>query len=223
MTNEKAKEKESKIDKEEDHRLHHLIHHLNDAEIQFSQPQKMATGLYEFTIVQNNGNILPISVDNDGILYSDEIKFFIGHMNPGDEYEPTRPCIYMTKESLNALKNNQPIPDKYILPQEMFILNKLVDLSTLKEKDLKKRYETFKNVSKIITDQDVFNGIIKNANGEPYRFAFCRYNSPNEFSIVSSKRNFLSNLSDEKLRTEKEMWINYKDGKVDLKCKKLHK
>ena len=222
MTNEeKAKKKSEKIElsKDDEHRLEHLVHHLNNNEIVFTQPQKMKNGLYETNVTQINGNVIPISIDNDGRIYSDEIKFFIGHMNAGDEYEPNHPCFYATKESLNALKNGQMIPEKYMVPQEMFILNKLVDLTTLKEKDPQKRAETFKNVSKIMTDKETFNAIIKNANGEPYRFAFCRYTSPSEFSLTSSKRNRLSNLSDEKQKVTKEMWINFKDKKVDLKVK----
>lgn len=222
MTNEeKAKKKSEKIElsKDDEHRLEHLVHHLNNNEIVSTQPQKMKTGLYETNVTQINGNVIPISIDNDGRIYSDEIKFFIGHMNAGDEYESNRPCFYMTKESLSALKNGQMIPEKYIVPQEMFILNKLVDLTTLKEKDPQKRLDTFKNVSKIMTDEETFNAILKNANGEPYRFAFCRYSSPSEFSLTSSKRNRLSNLSDEKQKVTKEMWINYKDKKVDLKVK----
>ena len=218
---EALKKKESKADaknKDEEHRLQHLIHHLNDSGIQFSKPVKMNTGLYEFNIIQTNGNIVPISVDNDGLLYSEEIKFYIGHMNPGDEYD-NKQCFYMTKESLEALKNAQQIPERFIVPEETFILNKLVDLRTLKEKDQKKRAEVFKRVAKIMSDKDLYNGILKAANGEPFRFAFSRYTSENEFSIVSSKRNHLSNLSDEKLNVSKEIWINFKDNKVDLKTK----
>lgn len=217
---EALKKKESKAvkNKDEEHRLQHLIHHLNDSGIQFTKPVKMNTGLYEFNIIQTNGNMVPISVDNDGLLYSEEIKFYIGHMNPGDEYD-NKQCFYMTKESLEALKNAQQIPERFIVPEETFILNKLVDLRTLKEKDQKKRAEVFKRVAKIMSDKDLYNGILKAANGEPFRFAFSRYTSENEFSIVSSKRNHLSNLSDEKLNVSKEIWINFKDNKVDLKTK----
>ena len=221
MTNEEAIKKYKKVElnKDEQHRIKHLVHHLHENGLVFTEPQKMSTGLYETNITQTNGNVVPVSIDNDGRLYSDEIKFFIGHMNPGDEYEPTRPCFYMTKDSLAALKNGQMIPEKYMVPQELFILNKLVDLTSLKEKDPQKRSETFRNVSRIFTDKETFNAILKNANGESYRFAFCRYKSPDEFSLTSSGRNLLSNLSDEKQKVTKEQWINYKDKKIDLKVK----
>ena len=218
---ENAKKKSKKIDlsKDEEHRLEHLVHHLYENKVVFTQPQKMKTGLYETNITQTNGNVVPVSIDNNGLLYSDEIKFFIGQMNPGDEYESNRPCFYMTRESLEALKNGQIIPEKYMVPQELFILNKLVDLTTLKDKDPQKRSETFRNVSKIFTDEETYKAILKNANGEPYRFSFCRYTDPNKFSLASSKRNRLSNLSDEKQRVTKEQWINFDHNKVDLKVK----
>lgn len=222
-TNEEAtaKKKSKKVELSDDdtHRLEHLVHHLYENKMVFSEPRKMPTGLYETSITQINGNVIPISIDNDGLLYSDEIKFFIGHMSPGDEYEPIRPCFYMTRESLEALKQGQIIPEKYMVPQELFILNKLVDLASLKEKDPQKRSETFRNVSRIFTDKETFNAILKNANGESYRFAFCRYKSPDEFSLTSSGRNLLSNLSDEKQKVTKEQWINFKNNKVDLKVK----
>lgn len=221
MTNEEAVKKSKKVElnKDEQHRIKHLVHHLHENGLVFTEPQKMSTGLYETNITQTNGNVVPVSIDNDGKLYSDEIKFFIGQMKPGDEYEPTCPCFYMTKDSLAALKNGQMIPEKYMVPQELFILNKLVDLTSLKEKDPQKRSETFRNVSRIFTDKETFNAILKNANGESYRFAFCRYKSPDEFSLTSSGRNLLSNLSDEKQKVTKEQWINYKDKKIDLKVK----
>lgn len=221
MTNEEAVKKYKKVElnKDEQHRIKHLVHHLHENGLVFTEPQKMSTGLYETNITQTNGNVVPVSIDNDGKLYSDEIKFFIGQMKPGDEYEPTRPCFYMTKDSLAALKNGQMIPEKYMIPQELFILNKLVDLTSLKEKDTQKRMNTFKNVSKIFTDKETFDAILKNANGGPYRFAFCRYSSPDEFSLTASSRNRLSNLSDEKQRVSREQWINYKDKKIDLKVK----
>lgn len=215
----KKKSKNIELSKDGEHMLDHLVHHLYENKVVFTQPKKTKTGLYETSITQVNGNVVPVSIDNNGLLYSDEIKFFIGQMKPGDEYEPTRPCFYMTKESLEALKNGQMIPEKYRVPQEMFILNKLVDLTTLKEKDQQKRADTFKNVSKIFTDKETFDAVRKNANGEPYRFAFCRYTSPSDFSLASSKRNRLSNLSDEKQKVTKEQWINFKHNKVDLKVK----
>ena len=222
-TNEEAtaKKKSKKVELSDDdtHRLEHLVHHLYENKVVFTQPQKMSTGLYETHITQTNGNVVPVSIDNDGRLYSNEIKFFIGHMNPGDEYESYRPCFYMTRESLEALKQGQIIPEKYMIPQELFILNKLVDLTSLKEKNPQKRMNTFKNVSKIFTDKETFDAILKNANGGPYRFAFCQYSSPDEFSLTASSRNRLSNLSTEKQRVSREQWINYKDKKIDLKVK----
>lgn len=224
MTNEekKAMKKEKKNsvkNKEEEHRLQHLVKHLTDNNIQFTQPVKMPTGLYELNVLQTTGNQLPITVDINGVLYSDEIKFFIGHMNPGDEYDNKRPCIFMTKTSLEALKNAQQIPERYIVPFNLFQLNKFVDLQTLREKDKKKREVVFSTIARILSGEGLYEDIIKAANGEPVRFAFCRYISENEFSIVSSKRNLLSNLDTEKLKVSKEIWINFKDKEMKLTVK----
>ena len=73
---------EEKLDLLHDEGFHHLSHFINylrDAGIQYSEPVKRETGLYEI-IIQNNGRQLPISVDVDGLLYCDEIKFFINQV-----------------------------------------------------------------------------------------------------------------------------------------------
>lgn len=211
---------EEKLDLLHDEGFHHLSHFINylrDAGIQYSEPVKRDTGLYEI-IIQNNGRQLPISVDVDGLLYCDEIKFFIGKVRPGEEY--IKYPILLTKEVLECLKNNVQIPVKYYITESLFNLNKVLDLQTLKEKDPKKREATFEHAAKAISDKDIYNAIVKAANGEPFRFAFCRYSSPEEFSIVSSKRNLSSNLAKDKLAVSKELWINYKDKKVDFSTKK---
>lgn len=211
---------EEKLDLLHDEGFHHLSHFINylrDAGIQYSEPVKRETGLYEI-IIQNNGRQLPISVDVDGLLYCDEIKFFIGQVRPGEEY--IKYPILLTKEVLECLKNNVQIPVKYYITESLFNLNKVLDLQTLKEKDPKKREATFEHAAKAISDKDIYNAIVKAANGEPFRFAFCRYSSPEEFSIVSSKRNLSSNLAKDKLAVSKELWINYKDKKVDFSTKK---
>lgn len=216
----KATKREEKLDILNDEGFHHLSHfieYLRNAGLQYSQPVKMDTGLYEI-VIYNNGRQLPISVDVDGILYCDEIKFFLGQVRPGEEY--VKHPIMLTKEVLECLKNNTQIPAKYYIPDSLFNLNKVLDLQTLKEKNPKKREETFAHAAKAISDKDIYNAIIKAANGEPFRFAFCRYSSPEEFSIVSSKRNLSSNLAKDKLAVSKELWINYKDKKVDFSTKK---
>ena len=122
------------------HHLSHFIEYLRNAGIQYSQPVKMDTGLYEI-VIYSNGRQLPISVDVDGLLYCDEIKFFIGQVRPGEEY--VKHPIMLTKEVLKCLRNNTQIPAKYYIPDSLFNLNKVVDLQTLKEKDPKKREATF--------------------------------------------------------------------------------
>lgn len=220
---EKEKVKETKREKldilndEGFHHLSHFIEYLRNAGIQYSKPVKMDTGLYEI-VIYSNGRQLPISVDVDGLLYCDEIKFFIGQVRPGEEY--VKHPIMLTKEVLECLRNNTQIPAKYYIPDSLFNLNKVLDLQTLKEKDSKKREATFEHAAKAISDKDIYAAIVKAANGEPFRFAFCRYSSPEEFSIVSSKRNLSSNLSKDKLVVSKELWINYKDKKVDFSTKK---
>ena len=216
----KATKREEKLDILNDEGFHHLSHfieYLRNTGIQYSKPVKMDTGLYEI-VIYSNGRQLPISVDVDGLLYCDEIKFFIGQVRPGEEY--VKHPIMLTKEVLECLRNNTQIPAKYYINDSLFNLNKVLDLQTLKEKDPKKREATFEHAAKAISDKDIYNAIVKAANGEPFRFAFCRYSSPEEFSIVSSKRNLSSNLAKDKLAVSKELWINYKDKKVDFSTKK---
>ena len=92
-------------------------------------------------------------------------------------------------------------------------------MKTLKENDPKNREKVFELAAKVLSDDDIINGIMKATDGNKFRFAFCRYMNNNEFSIVSSKRNKLSGLSKEKLKTLKEVWINIKDKKVELTTK----
>ena len=205
--------------KEEEHRLYHFVEHLRSMNINFNPPKRMPTGLYELDLYQiNKGVYVKLSFDIDGLLYSDDIKFFIGHVNPGEEY--VKPAIIMTKKSLEAVINNNPIPAKYYVNETLFNLNKVLDMQSLKEKDPEKRSKVFEIVGKAISDPDIYNGILKASNGEAFRFAFCRYVSTDEFSIVSSKRNLSSNLSNDRLRVSKEIWINIKDKNVELITKK---
>lgn len=217
----KAESKNVNADKEEQHRVNHLINYLTNAKVAFTKPNKMPTGLYEMNIIQANGSHVTISVDINGLLYSDEIKFFLGKILPGEEY--IKPTIMMTDESITALVRGEQIPTKFFITEQLFTLNKVLDLQTLKEKDPKKRAKVFKTVAKAISDKDIYDGILKAANGEPYRFAFARYINENEFSIVSSKRNLSSNLTDDKLLTSKEIWIKIKDKDVKLTTKSCDK
>lgn len=203
---------------EQYHRLMHFVNHLREAGIEFTEPMRTPTGLYELLIKQDNGQQVLISADVDGLLYCDEIKFFLGRVLPGEEYN--KAPIMLTNESVQCLKNNVQIPAKFYVPENLFILNKVLDLQTLKEKNPKKREKVFENAAKAISDPDIYSGILKAANGEPYRFAFCRYTNPNEFSIVSSKKNLSSNLTNDHLHVSKEIWINYKNDEAKLTTKK---
>ena len=203
--------------KDEQHRLHHLVSHLRNAGVQFSAPRRMSTGLYELEVIQLNGNPVTISVDNSGILYHGEIKFWLGRMIPGDEY--MKAAILMTKTSLECVVRGQQIPARYFISEQMFNLNKVLDMRTLKVTNETDRIKVLEKAAKVIGDEDVYNYIIKAANGEPFRFAFCRYQSVDEFSLVSSKRNTSSNLVDDKLHVSKEIWLNVKknkEGKTDV-------
>lgn len=201
------------------HHLTHFVNHLREAGIEFTEPMKTPTGLYEMLIKQINGQQVLISVDVDGLLYFDEVKFFLGRVLPGEEYNKS--AIIATNESVSYIKNNQQIPAKFYVPYSMFELNKYLDLQSLKEKDPKKREQIFKEAAQMISDDDISSGIVRAANGEPYRFSFCRYTSPTEFSIVSSRRNLASRLDvNSHLNVSKEIWINYKDGQADLTTKK---
>lgn len=201
-----------------EHHLQHFVQHLRDANIEFTAPVRVPTGLYELCVINKNNQQVLISADIDGILYDNAIKFFIGRVLPGEEY--SKKCFLLTKSSAEALKSGSLLPEKCSIPENLFILNRVVDLQTLKEKDEKKREATFKTVANIISDSDFYNGILKAANGEPYRFAFSRYTSPTDFSIVSSSRNLSSNLTNDHLNVSKEIWINVKDENVSLTTKK---
>lgn len=200
--------------KEEEHRLYHFVQHLRELKVNHTPPMRMPTGLYELDIIQNNGNPVKISTDISGLLYSDDIKFFLGHINPGDEY--SNPAIMMTKNSINSIINGVNISEKYIINESLFNLNKVLDLQTLKEKDKTKRSKVFELAAKAISDPDIYQGILKASGNEAFRFAFCRYMNEKEFSIVSSKRNLSSNLTDDKLLVTKEIWINIKGNNVQL-------
>lgn len=203
--------------KEEEHHLSHLVEHLRTLNVNFTPPKRMPTGLYELDLIQMNGNPVRLSFDINGQLYSNEIKFFFGRVNPGEEY--MKPAIMMTRASIEAIVKGSNIPNKYYISESLFNLNKVLDLQTLKETDKKKRGMVFEKAAKVISDPDIYNGIIKAANGEAFRFAFCRYNSTDDFSLVSSKRNLSSNLTDDKLRVSKEIWINVKGRDVQLTTK----
>lgn len=226
QSNSNEKNIKKNISKEEEHRLMHFVEHLRSLNVNFnSLIRNKNTGLYELNIVQNNGNNLRISADITGLLYDDNIKFFINPIangtivpiKPGDEY--SLKVIYMTKESMEAIVNCKQIPTRFFIPNTLFNLNRFLDLKTLKENNPKNREKVFELAAKVLSDDDIINGIMKATDGKKFRFAFCRYMNNNEFSIVSSKRNKLSGLSKEKLKTSKEVWINIKDKNVELTTK----
>lgn len=202
--------------KEVDKALNGFLIDLNSRGVLVNSAKRVSTGLVEIQLIQATGNIVTISVDIDNKIYnSGYIVFFIGKVKPLDEY--INRAIILTDNTLNAIINNIQIDPKYYVPEEMLYLNKKIDMTTLKENNKNKREKVLEKVSK--TFETLNEDIIKAANGEPTRFAFAKYESPDKFSIVSSKRNLISNLDKKKLNTSKEIWINVNKKNVTLNCK----
>lgn len=200
----------------EDESLNRFIDQLNSLGVKFNTIERVSTGLVELTLINNAGMPLLISIDIDNRIYNIGTPiFFFGRINPIDEY--TMLSFVFNKETLYFILNGLEINPKYYVPEKLRVLNRFVDVTTLKERNKGRREKVLDKAAKAI---EVLNtDIVRAANGEPFRFAFARYNSENEFAIVSSSKNRVSNLSNNKLDTNKNIWINVKGKDVSLTCK----
>ena len=174
------------------------------------------TGLIEAVLVNKYYQSVPITADNDDILFGLGCDvFFFGKINPLDEYQ--KQPILLTDESLNAILNGVQVDPKYYVPKSVTTLASVIDTGSVHEHNVEKKKEVldvaFKAILKM--EQD-----IKNVLGdEPYRFSFVKYKNKDEFTIVSSRKNRVSNLSKQKLLTTKTITIEVHDGRADMNIK----
>lgn len=199
----------------EDESLNHLINDLTNMSINFANVKRMPTRLVELDLIQFDGTPVKISVDVDNVLYGDDTRiFYIGRMNPMDEY--SKPAFIFTFEAINSIVNKRYINKNLYVPEGFQILNRMVDFTTLRENDKTERDKVLQKTAKVIEKMN--EEIIQNANGEPFRFAFAKYESDDKFTIVSSKRNRISNLAKNTLLTSKEIWIEVNGEDINLTC-----
>ena len=192
----------------ESYNFNNFINTLKGMNLNFTQPNRFNTGLYELNIIYPNNQYRLISADIDGLLYDKQFKFFDGHINPGDEY--AKPCYLLQ----NLLSPN-PTP----ISIELFELNKKLDLQTLKVKDIKEIPIAYEQATKALAKMQ--EEIMKVSGKEPYRFAFARYENGNDFSLVSSRKNLASNLdTNSNLKVSNEIWITVKGDDVKFTAKK---
>ena len=200
---------------EEDHRLAHFMNILNNAKVAYTKPVKQPNGLYLMKIIKKDHQQVEISVDIDGLLYSKDIKFFFGRINPGEEYDPHNPQVFMTNEVLNAIVHGKVIDEKYFVPRNFILLNKVVDIASLPEEDSKKREILLNRVSKMVSDDENYNTINKATNGV-FRFVFEEYKDPDNFVLASSNKNLASVLDKNSYLKSKEYKIVVRDKKYVL-------
>lgn len=204
--------------KEVDESLNGFIIDLNSRGVVLNSVKRTSTGLVEVQLLQATGNIVTISVDIDNKIYNmGYIVFFFGKVEPLAEYDNNNRPIIFNDNTLQAIINNTQIEYKYYVPENIVLLNKVVDMTTLKETNKKKREKMLIKTSKVI--EKMYDDIVKAAANEPFRFAFAKYTSINKFSLVSSKRNLVSNLSKDKLKTSKEIWLNIDNDTINLSSK----
>lgn len=204
--------------KEVDESLNGFIIDLNSRGVTLNSVKRTSTGLVEVQLLQKTGNIVTISVDIDNKLYNmGYIVFFFGKVEPLTEYDNNNRPIIFNDNTLQAIINNAQIEYKYYVPENIVLLNRFVDMTTLKETNKKKREKVLIKTSKALELMN--DDIVNAAANEPYRFAFARYTSVNKFSLVSSKRNLVSNLSKDKLKTSKEIWLNVDNDTINLSTK----
>ena len=122
--------------------------------------------------------------------------------------------IILNDTTLKCILENKQIDPKYYVPEDLVKLNGVLNITSLKETDKKKREKVLDKAFRSIEAMN--EEILKISAKEPVRFAFAKYKNENEFSLVSSKRNLVSNLSSEKLNTTKEIWIHIKDKDITL-------
>lgn len=215
MENKKVNVKTGKDTNKFDETLTQFINELDAKGIKFKGAKRVDTGLVEVKLIKADGNVAVISVDIDNKIYGIGYNiFFIGKIPALAEYDNSKPII-LNDDTINAIINNIPIEEKFYVPENFVIMNRLVDMTSLKETNMKKREKVLTKAAKAL--ETLNDEIVKTANNEPFRFVFAKYESENKFSLVSSKRNLVSNLSKNKLNTEKEIWIHVDRDDVTLK------
>lgn len=198
-------------DPEMAHRVEHLKHALDSNNIRYNNIRKMPTGLLEVDVIRNDNSLQTISVDL-GILYDNMIKFYYGRIEPNMEYNV--PAIYFTKESLYALANGQPIDSRYCVPAKLIALNKVFNVSSLKEFDDKKRDKVLEDIYKELSlDSETYAEVYKYTNGI-FRFEMTEYVNENTFTITTSNNVLASNLNpNSKLKTNRVYELKWDKGK----------
>lgn len=208
----KAKVKEKT---EEEHRLEHFMNILNNAKVAYTKPIKQPNSLYLMKLLKKDRQQVEISVDIDGLLYSKDIKFFFGRINPGDEYDPRIRPLFMTNEVLDSIVHDKIIDEKFFVPNNFILLNRIVDISSLPEVDSKKREIVLNRVNKMVTDTENYDTIAKSTNGV-FRFVFEDYKDPDNFVLSSSNKNLASVLDKNSYLRSKEYKIVVRDKKYVL-------
>lgn len=191
---------------------------LTEYGVKFTKPVRTEYNLLEVCLVNNDNSRTKITVDYE-LLYREEFKFFNGAgLEAGDEY--LYPVYKLTKDSIMALVNGQPLTYGHQIEYKAFRVNQLVDLMTYTGKPelLDKIIDRIYNA--IILDEKYLEELYNAVNKEPIHFAFNRADSADNFSLVSSNKNFDSRLSGDKLPTSKTLYVNFKpdknSGKVEV-------
>ena len=199
-----------------DESLESLKTHLNEIGARYTSIKRVPTGLIEVVLIQVNGQPIPITVDTDDKLYGlGAYVFFIGKVSPLDEYK--KRAILLTKESIAYVINGMPIDPKYYVPDLAVKLSSLIDTTSIHEHNAETKQKVLDKALKSIAS--VQEEIQTSIGNEPYRFVFTKYKSENDFTLVSSKKNRVSNLSDDKLHTTREIRIEVKDKNVTMNLK----
>lgn len=200
----------SVVEENVDESLEQFKAHLKEKSFNFTGLRRAHTGLVELNLTCTNNQLVPISVDiDDKLFHLGVYTFFIGKIKPLDEYN--KPAVLFTDNAITAIINGQPIDSKYYVPKELVTLVSMIDGTSLHEHNLDKKKKALDKAFKAILE---FQEEIKSmAPNQPYRFAFTEYKDPNNFSIISSNKNRVSNLSNDKLLTSKTLKIDVKAGK----------
>lgn len=203
------KSKTEEVVLEKDKGIEEFKQFLEKEEIPYSNLKRVNTGLIELTLENN----MVLSVDiNDRLYGIGKPVFFIGKVQPLEEIN--RKGVILCKESVNAVIANKAPKAKLYVPDEISKVYTELDINTLKEADHKTKLKVIAKAHKAITELN--DDIKKQAAGTPVRFAFAKYKSIDDFCLVSSSRNSISALCNEKLRTDKTIWIEVKDMNASL-------
>lgn len=182
----------------------------------FEKTRRMDTGLIEVDLVNNNGDIVTISVDVEDKLYGlGGQVFFIGAMHPKEEY--IKQPFLLTDDSLRSVLNNLQIDKKFYVPRNWIEMESMIDTDSIREANIEKKKEVLETAYKAVM---IHLDTIKNTVGtEPFRFVFTRYKNANDFVIISSNKNRESNLGPDKILATREVKITVKDHDVKLNIK----